>query len=222
MTLEDAKTRAEMLSKINLAIWDSKSKSETSRLTKDFKDLWNSITSGGYKIRRGKVYSSERDKRIPRFTVKAMCESVEINDNHGVGGNHHGDCTTRCMSFCTGADYEAIQKKQMDYAAELKARGYTGIGWRSNLVWKKVFSDLGFAEVVLPRKVAAKTLVKKISSAMPTVGRIGALSSSHIAAIDLASKKILDMFDSSGCRVKSIFVPKEDKTDWELEVANSI
>ena len=98
-----AKNAADQLSKLNLDIWNAVRSSTKVELRLMFRECWQSIASNGYKIRRYKEFDFNLGYKVPRFRI---CEDhtkdiVDIVDNRDEG-NHHGDCTTRCISFCTG------------------------------------------------------------------------------------------------------------------------
>lgn len=219
MTIEEAKEKCKALEKINLDIWNTSRPDERARLRSMFRDYWQSISSSGYKILRRKVLDSSLGYRVPQYRVRedGTCNMVSIIDNRGEG-NHHGDCTTRCISFCTGVDYTTIQKEQFANLAKAKETYYGHLSWRSQRVWEKSLTTRGFTEVVLPRHVTAKVFLRKFKDCGIDEGIIAARSSHHIAAIDMKSKKILDIWNSAGCRLISIFVPVWQKKEWMRKI----
>ena len=219
MTIEEAKEKCKALEKINLDIWNTSKPDEKTRLRSMFREYWQSISSSGYKILRRKVLDSSLGYRVPQYRVRedGTCSMVSIIDNRGEG-NHHGDCTTRCISFCTGVDYTTIQKEQFAVLAEEKKNYWGKLSWRSPRVWRKSLESRGFYELHLPRRVSAKVFLRKFKDSGIDDGMIAAVSAHHIAAIDMKTKKILDTWNSAGCRLTSIFVPSAQKDLWQRKI----
>ena len=216
MTLEEAKEKCKMLEELNLDIWNAERSSAKAELCSMFRDCWKSIASNGYRILRYKELDPKLGYKVPKFKIREdkSEDIVEIIDNRGKG-NHHGDCTTRAISFCTGVDYETIQKEQFSNVAKAKA-SYRGarLTWRCRKVWRKSLLERGFCELQLPRRVSAKVFIRLFKDSGINEGVIAAKSARHLAAIDMKSKKILDMWNSAGCRIMSIFVPTAQKSVW--------
>ena len=212
MTIDEAKEKANKLSEINLKIWQTPFTDEKKKLRAYFKQIYSNIIAFGYAIHRGKIFNPELGYKIPSFTIvnEKTKDIVEIKDNRGEG-NHHGDCTTRCISFCTGVDYTTIQKEQM-----ANARDYCGYGvtWRTEKIWSKSLTSRGFFKLNLPRKMTGKVFLRKLNACNIDNGIIAAKSAHHIAAIDMASKKILDTWNSAGCRIQAIYVPEIQRNEW--------
>lgn len=220
MTIEEAKEKCKMLEKINLDIWNTEKPSTRNELRLMFKNCWQSISANGYKILRYKELDSNLGYKVPKFKIRedSTEDIVDIVDNRG-DGNHHGDCTTRCISFCTGVDYSTIQREQFANAAKAKASYWERwLTWRSHKVWSKSLINRGFCELYLPRKVSAKVFLRLFKDSGIDEGIIAAMSAHHLAAIDMKSKKILDTWNSAGCRIKSIFVPSSQKWIWTTKL----
>lgn len=219
MTAIEATEKCHILEKLNLDIWAAKTSNEKNALEDQFRSTWRSIVKSGFNIIRGKKYDHIRGYRVPEFKIRNdnTAGLVNIIDNRG-NGNHHGDCTTRCISFCTGVDYETIQKEQFANLAKAKESYYGRLSWRSQRVWEKSLTTRGFTEVVLPRHITAKVFLRKFKDCGIDEGIIAARSSHHIAAIDMKSKKILDLWNSAGCRLISIFVPVWQKKEWMRKI----
>ena len=219
MTATEATEKCRILEKLNLDIWHAASSNEKNSLKDQFRSTWHSIVESGFKVIRGKQYDPVLGYRVPKFKIRNdnTAGLVDIIDNRG-SGNHHGDCTTRCISFCTGVDYETIQKEQFANLAKAKESYYGRLSWRSQRVWEKSLTTRGFTEVVLPRHVTAKVFLRKFKDCGIDEGIIAARSSHHIAAIDMKSKKILDLWNSAGCRLISIFVPVWQKKEWMRKI----
>lgn len=222
MTLNEAITLADDLATINLKIWDAKSTYEKNELRSKFRDCYRSIVSNGYRIRRSREFDSSRGYRVPKYKIckQTTNDCVNIVDNRSENGNHHGDCTTRCISFCTGEDYLTIQREQMANAAKANAIGkhYT---WRNIEIWSKSLTTRGFCQLILPRKVTRRIFLKMFNNCGIDSGIIATKSSGHLAAIDMKTKKILDTWNSAGGRIQSIFVPVDQKYAWTVKL-NSI
>ena len=52
-------------------------------------------------------------------------------------------------------------------------------------------------------------------------GMIAAKSAHHIAAIDMNNRKILDTWNSAGCRIQTIYVPENKKHEW-MNIINKL
>lgn len=212
MTIDEAETKCLELAKINLDIWHAKTSTEKNNLKDQFRSCWMNIVSNGYKIIRLKEYVSSSDSTRPVFKIRKdkSANFIEIKDNRGEG-NHHGDCTTRAISFCTGIDYSTIQKEQF---ANAKAYNAYGVTWRTERIWSKSLTSRGFCKIVLPKHTSGKVFLKKLEKHNINTGIIAAVSSRHIAAIDMKTRKILDVWNSAGCRIISIYVPKSQNDEW--------
>ena len=219
MTIEEAKEKCKILEKLNLDIWNTDKPSAREELRSKFRSCWQSISASGYRIARYKEMDLALGYRVPRFKIRSNSgqELVNIVDNRGEG-NHHGDCTTRCISFCTGVDYTTIQKEQFAVLAEEKKSYWGKLSWRSPRVWRKSLESRGFYELHLPRRVSAKVFLRKFKDSGIDDGMIAAVSAHHVAAIDMKTKKILDTWNSAGCRLTSIFVPSAQKDLWQRKI----
>ena len=220
MTVQEAQDKANILAQINLTIWSTSDKQELNSLRSKFKSIWQEIQSNGFKIRHKKELDPARGYRVPKFWVKydGSKEFLSIVDNSDKRGNNKGDCTTRCICFCTGEDYLTIQKEQMANVARTKAGWNERLTWRSPKVWKQSLFNRGFCEIILPRRVSRKVFLKLFKDSGIDDGIIATRSSGHVAAIDMKSKKILDTWDSSGGRIRSILVPIVKKDMWTHKV----
>lgn len=217
MTIDEAKENAKILSDVNLKIWQTSDTNERKKLRAYFKQIYKNIVAFGYVIRKRKIFNQDLGYKVPHFTIanEKNKDFVEIKDNRGEG-NHHGDCTTRCISFCTGVDYSFIQKEQM---ANAKAYGCYGVTWRSEKIWSKSLTSRGFSKIELPRKMTGKMFLRKLNG-YNINGIIAAKSSHHLAAIDMNTKKILDVWNSAGCRIMTIYVPETQKHEWQNIINN--
>ena len=219
MTLEEAKDKCNTLEKLNLDLWNTSSFSAKAELRSKFRECWNAIAKNGFRILRYKELDISLGYKVPKFKIREdrSEDLVSIVDNRGEG-NHHGDCTTRCISFCTGIDYTTIQKEQFKNLAEARAKGMHGLSWRTPEIWSKSLTSRGFCEVHLPRKVAAKVFLRMFKKSSIDNGIVAAKSAHHLAAIDMKQKKILDTWNSTGCRIKSLYVPIAQKELWTKEL----
>ena len=203
MTIDEARKSAEELEKLNVDYWFAHDKITKDDIRKKMSDISKEIYSSGFKISRKKIWSNERQMMIPTFIVKdnKHKNDVDIVDNRPDGRNYKRDCTTRCICFCTSEDYEKIRTEQFYYATMMNCP------WRNIRVWSKSLFKRGFSEINLPRKVSRATFLRLFKDSGIDTGIIATLSSGHIAAIDMAKKKVLDTWNSSGGRIYKIFVP---------------
>ena len=209
MTCDEAKEKCKMLEKLNLGIWNAKTSYDRDMFREKFRSVFAEINSNGFKINRWRELDTSLGYKVPKFKIRddGSEKYISIVDNRG-NGNHNGDCTTRCISFCTGVDYETIQKEQFAIARDF------GRSWRNCFVWSKSLISRGFSEIVLPKHVSRKVFLKKLENSGIDEGIIATRSSGHLAAIDMKTKKILDLFNSAGGRIKSIYVPVAMKDIW--------
>lgn len=217
MTIEEAKAKAKILEELNLDIWHASTSIAKNELRAQFKDCWLNITSNGYKILRRRELDPNLGYKVVKYKVREddSQQMVNIIDNRSANGYHKGDCTTRCISFCTGVDYDTIQQEQFTNALQFKEYGCT---WRSPRVWSKSLTSRGYSEIILPKHVSVKVFLRKFSSCGINEGIIAAVSARHIAAIDMKTKKILDTWNSAGCRIISLFVPTLDVNVWTRKI----
>ena len=202
MDIEEAKAVCSELTALNLEIWKSFSLSEKERLRQTFKAKYRSVLDAGFKIRRWKQCG--KPMFTPRLDRHAdmMCMATNKPDSLDV----KGDCTTRAISFCTGVDYTLIREEQLR-----NARG-TCWTWRHNEVWGQSLTSRGFVKLLLDRRHVSRATFITLAKSLPIyTGIIATVSSGHIAAIDMASRKVLDMWNSSGGRIKYIYVPASQK-----------
>lgn len=203
MTIDEAKKSANELERLNLKYWFAHTKVAKADIRKKMAEISKEIYANGFKIKRCKIWSNERNMLIPSFTIKENKhkDDVDVIDNRPDGRNYKRDCTTRCICFCTGEDYEKIRTEQFYYATMMNRP------WRNIKVWRKSLFKRGFSEIDLPRKVSRATFLRLFKDSGIDTGTIATLSSGHIAAIDMAKKKVLDTWNSSGGRIYKIFVP---------------
>lgn len=206
MDINEAKEICKKLTEINVAIWRSSS-NEASALRNQFREAYKSIIDAGFKITR------YRSDGMPMFRprINRHIEDVTMCSNDTRFKN---DCTTRCISLCTGVDYMTIRNEQL-FTAKAMHGGYT---WRHDRVWEKSLFSRGFAKIMLKKHMSRATFIRlaKSNSMLPK-NMIATASSTHIAAIDMNSLKILDTWNSSGGRILSIYVRKDDVQaylDW--------
>lgn len=216
MTLEEAQEKCKILNELNLDYWYASTPAKKREIKSMFKDCSTSIRNAGFKVLKYKELDPSLGIKVPKYKVRVdkSEECVSIIDNRAEGGNHHGDCTTRCISFCTGVDYLTIQKEQFANLAKAKAGWNYGVSWRSPSIWTQSLLTRGFCELILPRHVSRKVFLRMFKDSGINSGIIATRSSGHVAAIDMKTKKILDTWNSAGGRITSIFVPVADKYTW--------
>lgn len=214
MTIDEANEKAKCIAKLNLDMWHTSSRQEQAKLKEQLHATWMEIQREGFKIRHKKVFDARYGYRIPYFWVNEdhSEDLVNIVDNRDANGYNKGDCTTRCISFCTGVDYMTIQKEQFANAAKMHSK------WRQAKVWKLSLLSRGFFEIDLPRKISRKTFLKVFGNCGIDEGIIATKSSGHVAAIDMKTKKVLDLFNSTGGRITTIFVPNAQKYMWMAKI----
>ena len=217
MTIDEAKNAANELTKINLSIWKVHDPIAKNNLANEFRSLWKEITMSGYKIVRRRIFNSFLGFKVPDYKIREdhSEQCVSIVDNRSKDGYHKGDCTTRCISFCTGVDYDTIQREQFAYAKQYNAYGVT---WRTPKIWSRSLTSRGYCHIGLPRRITGKVFLRLFKDCGIDEGRIAALSSHHVAAIDMKEKKILDIWNSAGCRIQSLFVPVAQKELWQNKI----
>ena len=220
MTLNDAKNAADQLSKINLDIWNASNANDKERLRSTFRSIYRDVIKAGFKVMHRKVFDGKYGYKVPKFKIREdkSEDLVSIVDNRDPNGYHKGDCTTRCISFCTGIDYLTIQREQF---ANAKSYNSYGVTWRSPRIWSMSLTSRGFCKIALPKHMSGKVFLRKFSNCGIDNGIIAAESAHHIAAIDMKAKKILDTWNSAGCRIRSIYVPIFQKDIWENTI-NSV
>lgn len=201
MTLVEARDLGKKLTDINIKYWDACSFKDKNALRNQFKVLSRLITSNGFKIKKSKDYDPLTKRLIPLFKIieNTSVSFLEINNNTPKSLNVKGDCTTRCISFCTGVDYMTIRNEQLHNSA------YAGITWRSRIVWEQSLVSRGFKVINLNKRMSRKTFIKTFGNVI-TNGIIATHSSGHIAAIDMSKKKVIDTWDSTGGRIDFIYV----------------
>lgn len=219
MTSDEAQVKAKELEKLNLAIWQAFGEPEKiSSLRSQFKAISNEICAAGFKIRRWKEYDPFLGRKVPRFRARVEdASAMNIVNNQDKNGYNIGDCTTRCISFCTGLPYLSIQKEQFANAAKEKAKGYN-VSWRTTRIWTQSLLSRGFCRIDLPRKVSRKVFIRLFKDSGINEGIIATRSSGHVAAIDMKEHKVLDTWNSSGGRIMTIFVPSQQKDIWQRKV----
>ena len=204
MTIDEANAICKKLTEINLAIWRSNGV-EKENLRAYFKAKYRSVIEAGFKIRRW------RKNGNPMFTARAdkhIDDVVMMENNSG----YKHDCTTRCISLCTGIDYKLIRAEQLRNAAQTRSSFLT---WRHDTVWEKSLLSRGFIKVTLMRRhVSRATFLKLAKTCNVHSGIIATVSSGHVAAIDMGTRKIMDTWNSSGGRITCIYVPRDQAKTW--------
>ena len=203
MTIDEAKQSANELERLNVEYWFAHDKASKDIIRNKMAGISKAIYDNGFKIKRCKIWSNEHNMLVPSFSIKTNKhkDDVDVIDNRPDGRNYKRDCTTRCICFCTGEDYEKIRTEQFYYATMMNRP------WRNIKVWRKSLFKRGFSEIDLPHKVSRSTFLRLFKDSGIDDGVIATLSSGHIAAIDMKKKKVLDTWNSSGGKIYKIFVP---------------
>ena len=210
MTIDEAKEICKKLTQLNLAIWNASSRNEKEKLREDFRHNARFVHEAGFKLKKW------RDNGMPMFAprVNRHLDDMQLEDNRPDGVDLKNDCTTRCISFCTGIKYEDIKAEQLEYARKY---GEYWATWRHLVVWEKCLLARGFVALFLDKRHVSRATFLKMSKTLPVhEGKIATVSSGHVAAIDMASRKVLDTWNSSGGRILKIYVPEKFKNTYYI------
>lgn len=200
MTIDEAKDICAKLTKVNIAIWNASGK-DKELLRDEFKSAYRSVIEAGFKIRRW------RKDGNPMFTPRIDRHKEDVCMMAADSGIKR-DCTTRCISLCTGVPYDIIRAEQLRNATAAPSWAT----WRHDVVWEKSLESRGFIKINLAKRHVSRSTFLKHAKTLPLhEGVIATKSSGHLAAIDMASRKVLDTWNSSGGRITSIYVPKSQK-----------
>lgn len=207
MTIDEAKAICNELTDITLKFWRSTTSSEKENFRQLFENKHKSIRTAGFKIRRW------RDHGVPMYAprIDRHVDMINIASNKPDGLKIKNDCTTRCISFCTGIDYSLIREEQLRNAKILGSI-YT---WRHDRVWEQSLLNRGFVKITLKRHVSRATFIRLSKSFSLNEGIIATMSSDHVAAIDMKERKILDTWNSSGGRILKIYVPASQEIAYK-------
>lgn len=210
MTIDEAKEICKKLTQLNLAIWNASSKNEKEKLREEFRHNARLVHEAGFKLKKW------RDNGMPMFAprVNRHLDDMQFEDNRPDGVDLKNDCTTRCISFCTGIKYEDIKAEQLEYA---RKSGESWATWRHLVIWEKCLLARGFVALFLDKRRISRATFLKMSKTLPVhEGKIATVSSGHVAAIDMASRKVLDTWNSSGGRILKIYVPEKFKNTYYI------
>ena len=215
MTFDEANEICRELTNINISIWNTTSRTSKIHLKDCFASKVHQLHDAGFKLRKWK--QDGKPMFAPR--IDKHKDDVVFSSNKPDDLNIKNDCTTRCISFCTGEDYSKIRAEQL---ANAKATGKSYLTWRHDVVWQKSLLSRGFEKIVLDRRHVSRATFLKLAKNLSSLAKciIATVSSHHIAAIDMASRKILDTWNSSGGRITCIFVPSAYKHvyyNWLVE-----
>ena len=205
MTLDEANNICNKLTEINIAIWNATSKMNKQYLKTQFRFESAKLREAGFCLKRWK-----QDGK-PMFAPKLdrHKNDVMIATNKPDDMDVKRDCTTRCISFCTGVDYNTIYNEQRYNAAIAKSSYLT---WRHDAIWEKSLLSRGFTKLILDRRHVSRGTMLRLMSTLPVDdGVVATVSSGHIAAIDVKKRKILDTWNSSGGRVYKMYVPNTQR-----------
>lgn len=212
MELSEATSICNQLSSINIDIWHAYSQNDKLALKSKFVELYKKVENAGYNITRRKVYEFGKFGQptptfIPHKKKHSCYEHVDVRPNGVVAKR---DCTTRCLTYCLGLDYDVVGKNQRRMA--LDEHGSIGY-WNYECVWGKIFRQYGWCKVELPRKIARFNLAKLTSDLdFP----IATHSSHHVAA--MMKGKVIDTWDSQGGRVDFVYVPSAKVEEFKERI----
>lgn len=201
MTLDEANACASKLTDLNVKYWDATNYAEKMRFKNEFSRLYDNIVHNGFKIRRVKILDWTYNRRVPHFKIREDKNSkfISYENNRPQNLKIKNDCTTRCISYCTGIDYMQIRNEQLINAVKHAAT------WRTNYVWAISLEQRGFKQFTLPKKISRAVFLKKFSNKI-TTGIFATHSSGHIAAIDMVKKQVIDTWDSTGGRIDYMYI----------------
>jgi hypothetical protein len=201
MTIAEATTFAHQLTDITVKYWDSTSFLEKDKLRKQFSSIASAISANGFKLRKSRSFDAKYNRFVPKYTIKENKNECFLERYNPRPSNlkTKTDCTTRCITYCTGEDYMVIRNEQMQ-----NSRRYGG-SWQVMRIWSKSLESRGFKMIVLPKHMSRATFIKRFSSKI-TSGIFATRSSGHIAAIDMAKRKVVDSWDSTGGRITHMFI----------------
>lgn len=199
MTYAEAKLLGTKLTDINVKYWDAIGLQKKTFSTQ-FTEIYNQIILNGFLIKKSKKFNTFYNRRVPIFKIIDPSESfLEIKNNTPKTLKISGDCTTRCISFCTGIDYMEIRREQLYNAS------YYDLSWRTQNVWERSLISRGFKSIRMPKPITRKTFIKTFGNNIKH-GFIATVSSGHVAAIDMSKQKVLDTWDSTNGRITLIYV----------------
>lgn len=214
MTENEARDICKNLTKINVAIWNATSVDAKSDLRKKFISNVKTLQDAGFNV------SKWHDKdgiplyraRLPRHKDDVIICSNCPSDVH-----IKGDCTTRCISFCTGIDYMKIRNEQISKASITNGE----YSWRCRKIWEQSLLTRGFARISINgRHLSRSTFIRHAQHCPVRSGIIATVSSNHVAAIDMSKLKILDTWNSGGGRILHLYVPTADANAYECWLKN--
>lgn len=201
MTFDEAKTCASKLTDLNVKYWDAVNYTEKMQFKNEFSKLYDNVKSNGFKIRRVSEFDWTYNRHVPHFKIREDKNSkfISYENNRPQNLKIKNDCTTRCISYCTGIDYMQIRNEQLINAVKHAAT------WRTNYVWAISLEQRGFKQFTLPKKISRATFLKKFSNKI-TTGVFATHSSGHIAAIDMVKKRVIDIWNSTGGRIDYMYI----------------
>lgn len=217
MTIEEAAKKADQLTRLNAEYWNAHALESRERIRREFREISISISRAGFKVVKHCVSRS----LPPTFSVKIndAQKFVEFMDNSD-GNKHPGDCTTRCISFCTGVPYAEIRKEQLKFQARKRLTpGCSWMSWRTEAVWSQCLTKRGWKKIALAKPITRKRFAHAFAN-IPGIhgGRVATHSSGHLAAFDMDKMKILDVWNSSNGRIKDFYVPGDKFEAWKNAV----
>jgi hypothetical protein len=203
MTLDEAKNYADQLTMLCAKYNDahrSGQLNEKQLYSDKFTQIAGLIKVAGFKLRKRYAYNSIYDRKVYNYSIgKDTTTLFESSNNRDPNLNINNDCTTRCIVHCTGEDYMKIRNEQFSNSS------ITGCAWNNINTWSKSLTSRGYKRFDMPRHITRATFIKKCGKYIKT-GIIATRSSGHLAAIDMAKGKVLDTWNSTGGRIKTMFI----------------
>jgi hypothetical protein len=218
MTLDEAKNYADQLTMLCAKYNDAHRSGQLNEKIfygDKFEYISGLIKKAGFKLRRRYAYNGIYDRKVYNYSIgKDTTAMFESSNNRDPSLTINNDCTTRCIVHCTGEDYMKIRNEQFSNSS------ITGCAWNNINTWSKSLTSRGYKRYDMPRYITRATFIKKCGKYIKT-GIIATRSSGHLAAIDMAKGKVLDTWNSTGGRIKTMFI-HESQYDTVVNAINRI
>lgn len=198
MTIDEANELAKTLVDINKRIWYA-GKHEKAILRDEFKSVAKRIINEGFEIKKHCTANDISFKAVlPRHA-----DCFEYKNNRPNHRTVKGDCTTRTICSMVSLSYDDIMEEQHRNAKLFNGK------WNMIRIWSMSLTTRGYVCLRFKKRISRATFLTKYGNTIDH-GIIATVSSGHVAAINMHTKKILDTWNSSGGRIRQIYVPEKD------------
>ena len=218
MTLDEAKNYADQLTMLCMKYNDAHRSGQLNEKIfygDKFEYISGLIKKAGFKLRRRYAYNGIYDRKVYNYSIgKDTTAMFESSNNRDPSLTINNDCTTRCIVHCTGEDYMKIRNEQFSNSS------ITGCAWNNINTWSKSLTSRGYKRYDMPRYITRATFIKICGKYIKT-GIIATRSSGHLAAIDMAKGKVLDTWNSTDGRIKTMFI-HESQYDTVVNAINRV